>query len=306
MKKIFVLGALNQDLVISAPYMPEAGESLKGGGFFTNCGGKGANQAAACGKNGVETYMVGCVGNDVYGAGQTENLKSFNVRTEFIRRVESVPTGTAVIVITDGNNRIVFDPGANSAVTFPDVKKALDEKASAGDYFICQLEIPIEAAEESMVYAKSKGLITILNPAPAAKLNPRFLKAADIIIPNESETALLTGIKPTDEQSIKRAAAVFFGCGIKTVIITLGPRGAALLESRGELKIIETFPIEVVDTTAAGDTFIGALTAKLAGNTCLADAVRYANAAASLAVSVKGAQSSIPDKKAILEFLKRN
>jgi ribokinase len=302
-KKIFVFGSLNQDFVIAAPRAPEEGETVAGGGFFTNFGGKGANQAAACGKSGADVYMIGCVGKDACGVGQIKNLESFHVRTDFVRQAEGVPTGAAVILLTGGNNRIVIDGGANGAVAFQDVKTALDQKAAAGDLFVCQLEVPLGVVEDALVYAKSKGLTTVLNPAPATALSERALSAADIVIPNESEAALLTGVEPSGAESVGRAAEAFFAKGVKTVIITLGARGAAVIGAAGAMEIVPSFRVKAVDTTAAGDTFIGALAAALAGGEILSAAVRYANAAAALSVTVKGAQCSIPVRADVLNFL---
>ena len=167
MKNIFIVGSLNCDLVINAPYMPRGGETLMGDGFMTNCGGKGANQAFACGKLGGRAFMCGCVGNDDFGALQIKSLMSAGVNTDFIRRVEKTPTGVAVIVVTEGENRIIIDSGANAHLSFSDIDKMLD-MANVGDIYLTQLENPIDIIGYGLKKAKEKGLFTVLNPAPAS------------------------------------------------------------------------------------------------------------------------------------------
>ena len=166
MKKIFIVGSLNMDLTIKTPYIPKAGETITGSDFITNCGGKGANQATAAGKLGGVVHMYGAVGNGAVGRALINNLSNANVDTKFVKSIDNISTGIAVIIISDGNNRIILDKGANGELTTSDISSFLDN-SSEGDIYLTQLENPIDVVGEGLKIAKSKGLYTILNPAPA-------------------------------------------------------------------------------------------------------------------------------------------
>ena len=202
--KIFVLGSLNMDLVIEAPFMPENGRTITGGGFMTNPGGKGANQAAAVGKLGGNAYMIGCVG-EAFGDELKAALGASGVHTEYVGKVEGVSSGIAVIVVVDGDNRIILEKGANERVDATLIDAAL-ATAEAGDYFVAQLEIPQASVAYALKKAKEKGMVTVLNPAPAAALTEDVLPYCDYFMPNQSETAFYTGIYPADEKQAVAAA----------------------------------------------------------------------------------------------------
>ena len=288
MKKIFVVGSLNSDLVIHAPYMPVGGETLMGKDFATNNGGKGANQACACAKLGGEIYMCGCVGNDAFGEGLINSLSNDGVHTDFIRKVDNVPTGVAVIVVTEGENRIILDSGANAHLTENDIDKML-EIASEGDIFLTQLENPIDVIGYGLKRAKEKGLFVVLNPAPANVGIKEYLQYVDLITPNETELEILGGINELS------------GYGIKTIITTLGSKGYEIYEN-GKGKIYPCIKVNVVDTTAAGDTASGGLCAMLSKGEAIENAMAFGSKAASIACSRHGAQKSVPTLDEVLRY----
>ena len=282
MKKVIIVGSLNTDLVINAPYAPVGGETLMGSGFMINSGGKGANQACACAKLGGNAYMCGCVGNDSFGSELIDNLKNVGVNTDFIRKVDNTPSGVAVIVVTNGENRIIIDSGANGYLSKSDIDNVL-EIATQGDIYLTQLENPIDVIGYGLMRAKEKGLFTVLNPAPANTDILKFAEYVDIITPNETESEILGG---------KEA---LFAKGIKTIITTLGSRGFEIA-TQGEAKIYPCIKITPVDTTAAGDTACGGLCAMLSQGMDLVKAMEFSSRAASIACTRAGAQKSIPTK----------
>ncbi len=288
MKKIFIVGSLNSDLVIHAPYMPVGGETLMGSNFATNNGGKGANQACACAKLGGNAYMCGCVGNDAFGKGLIESLKADGVNMDFIRKVDNTPTGVAIIVITNGENRIILDSGANACLTENDIDKML-ENATQGDIYLTQLENPISVIGYGLKKAKEKGLFVVLNPAPANTAISDYLQYVDLITPNETELEILGGVD------------TLLSYGIKTVITTLGAKGYEICES-GESKIYPCIKVDVVDTTAAGDTASGGLCAMLSKGESIEDAMAFGSKAASIACSRHGAQKSVPTLDEVLNY----
>ena len=279
MRKIFIVGSINTDLVISAPYMPKAGETLTGNGFFTAHGGKGANQAVAAARLGGKVFMCGCVGDDDFGVSAVEALKKDGIDVSDIREVKGVPTGTAVIIIENGDNRIILDKGANAYLSKEDIDRALS-KASAGDIYLTQLENPIGVIGYGLKKAKEKGLFVVLNPAPAnAEIIP-YIKYCDLITPNETETEILGGEKKLLESA-------------KTLLITLGSKGFKIVTKDGE-KVYPCIKVKAIDTTAAGDTLCGGFVAKLSAGETLENSAIFGSRAASIACTKKGAQTSIP------------
>lgn len=289
--KIFVVGSINMDLVIGAPFMPENGMTITGQGFFQNPGGKGANQAVACSKLGANTYMVGAVG-DAFGEDLIKTLNGYSVNTSYIKKLEGVSSGVAVIVVVDHDNRIILDAGSNALVSHAMIDEALS-KAEAGDYLICQLEIPQEEVLYAFKEAKAKGMKTILNPAPAAELLDGILPLTDLFIPNQSECQFYTGIYPNNEKAIKEAITKLQNLGVKNAIITLGTDGSATV-SNNQLIKVEANKVKAVDTTAAGDTYIGALATKLSEGSTIKEAMEFASVASSITVTRPGAQQAIP------------
>ncbi len=292
MKRIFIVGSLNYDLVINAPYMPVGGETIKGSDFMTNAGGKGANQAYACGRLGGNAYMCGVVGNDSFGDTLINSLNSVGVDTTYVRKEAKTSTGVAVIVVTEGENRIIIDSGANGYLNKDDIDSVL-EIASEGDIYLTQLENPIDIVGYGLARAKEKGLTVILNPAPANPDIIRYLGNVDIITPNETELEILGGKEK------------LFECGIKTAITTLGAQGYEIATEQGG-KIYPCIKVKAVDTTAAGDTASGGLAVGLAKGKSIEDAIAFGSLCASIACTKRGAQMSVPSIEEVEEFLKSN
>lgn len=296
MSKIFVVGSINMDLVINADVMPSSGETVTGGGFMTNPGGKGANQAVAIAKNGGDVHMVGCVGNE-FGSQLADTLNGYGVDIAFVDRIDGVSSGIAVIVVSEGDNRIILDAGANARVGDSQIEKALS-CAQSGDYLVTQLEIPTPSVISSLKLARQKGLITVLNPAPAQSLPQEIWQYVDYFVPNQTETEYYTGIYPDDISKARLASQKLRKLGVKNVVITLGSLGAVAV-TENETTQVEAFRVNAVDTTAAGDTFVGAMVTMLAQGENLQYAMTYANKAASITVTRQGAQQSIPYRREI-------
>lgn len=289
--KIFTVGSINMDLVIEAPFMPENGMTINGGRFMTNPGGKGGNQAVAVSKLGGESYMVGAVG-DSFGNELKKALNNYGVNTEFVKECNDMLSGIAVIVVVDGDNRIILSRGANECVNTDLIDKALS-CASEGDYLICQLEIPQETIRYALQKAKSLKMVTVLNPAPAAELIDGILENVDIINLNQTETRFYTGIYPTDEDTQRQAAIKLERMGVSSVLITLGAQGSCAVRD-GKYYKVDGQSVNAIDTTAAGDTYIGAFVAKLSNGSSFPDAMDYASRASAITVTREGAQKSIP------------
>lgn len=296
MNNVYIFGSMNTDLVINCPREIASGETIRGSGFLINRGGKGANQAVACGRLGGRignVYMGGCVGDDDFGKSQIAGLAENGVRTDFIRVAEATPSGVAVIVVIDGDNRIIIDGGANDKAGFSDAD-ALLSGAKAGDIFLTQLENRVEVVGYALKKAKEKGLTVMLNPAP---MNPEiipYLGYVDIILPNEHEFRDLTS---TDDY--KAGSEKLHALGIRTVIVTLGDKGYCVARD-GNVNYYDGIKAVAVDTTAAGDTFCGAFAARLARGERTEDALAFANKAASISVTRKGAQQSVPEVNEVL------
>jgi len=287
MKKIYVVGSINTDLVITTPKMPEAGETLRGCGFFTARGGKGANQAVAAARLGGQVIMCGCVGNDSFGKEALFTLQADGVDTSHIRIVDGVPTGTAVIIVENGDNRIILDEGANARLTEKDIDGVL-ANAQKGDVYLTQLENPIEVIGYGLKKAKEKGLFVVLNPAPANRAIAPYLPYCDLVTPNETETELFGGAQALLEQ-------------VDTLLVTQGGKGFGILR-KDKSTHFDCIKITPMDTTAAGDTLCGGRCAKLADGECLESAAIFGSKAASIACTRKGAQPSIPTKTEVENF----
>lgn len=302
MRKIYVLGSINMDLVISAPYMPKSGETLSGQDFFLNPGGKGANQAVACSKQDVPTFLIGNIGKDIFGNNLLSALHKYNVDTTYVNKLDTT-SGIAMIIIANGDNRIILDGGANQKVDFDQIEDALS-KANENDIFITQLENNLDAVIKGLELAKEKGLVTIFNPAPAINLKKAIYRNVDYLIVNESECEILTGIKPTNEDNALKAYQYLKKYGLKSLIITLGKRGSMCFKGKDFYRI-KAHKVEAIDTTAAGDTFVGAFASQLLKGTELKDALNYASGASALTCLKKGAQHAIPTAKEVKQYFNK-
>lgn len=300
MPNILVVGSLNADLVVRAPRFPQPGETITGDDLQIIPGGKGANQAVAAARLGANVSMLGRVGKDSFGDFLLNNLKSNHVDTQLVQRDDS-STGTATIIVdANGQNSIVLSAGANGKVSSVDVNHASFPDFSL---LLLQLEIPILTVVSAAKLAKGNGVRILLNPAPAKQLPDELISLADFIIPNETELSLLTHQSVTDIPSIEKAAKILLERGAKAVIVTLGSQGALIVTSESEqATLVDAFPVDVVDTTAAGDAFIGGF-ASVLDSSSLPDAVRYGCACGALATTKFGAQPSLPTKEEVERFM---
>lgn len=300
--RVAVAGSLNVDLVARAPRMPQPGETIIGSDFRRVPGGKGANQAVAAAKLGAQVAMVGRVGGDTFATQLRENMGSVGIDLTHVTEDPDAPTGVALIIVDDaGQNSIVVASGANAHFSPADVAAA-EETLAAADVLLLQLESPLETVIRAAEIAAAHGVHVILNPAPAQELPDSLLSLVDALIPNESETALLTGRSVESDKDARAAARDLLAYGVETVIITLGERGALLTED-DSATLIPSFEVEVVDTTAAGDGFVGSFAVALAEGRTLQEAVRWGNAAGALAATKMGAQPSLPTRKALERLL---
>ncbi|CAK8054879.1 ribokinase [Eupransor demetentiae] len=305
-KVITVLGSTNIDKVVRVPRFAHGGETLKIDNHTIEVmGGKGLNQAVAAARSGVLTQMITKVGQEFDLAA---NMADENLNTDGVLRSATEETGQAYIMVSkaSGDNMIYIYGGANADMTKEDVATQADLIAKS-DFLIAQLEIPVEAVIAGFKIAKEAGVTTILNPAPMPEfgdLPEDLLNLTDIIIPNKHETALLTGVNINNESDLDANAAYFMDRGMHTVMITLGSKGAFYMTSDGKKGMVPSFKVAAVDTTAAGDTFIGAMATRLHANLDnIEEAMRYGSAASSLTVSRRGAQPSIPTEDEVLKVL---
>ena len=310
-RDVLVIGSLNADLVVRAPHFPLPGETISGDDLHIIPGGKGANQAVAAARQGASVAMLGRVGKDSFGPFLLENLKSDSVDISNVHSDDSA-TGTAIIVVdASGQNSIVLSAGANGKVTPKDIE-ALNIEAKV---LLLQLEIPLETVIHAAKWGKQKGMTVILNPAPARELPDELIANVDYILPNETELSLLTGVPVTNITSTEKAAQVLLARGAKNVIVTLGSKGALLVSSHQTTQV-ESYKVDVVDTTAAGDAFIGGFASKILESDNLLSnmqeqalalqiikAVKYANACGALAATKFGAQPSLPTKEDVERFM---
>ena len=298
MANVLVVGSLNTDLVVKTPRFPQPGETISGEDLRVIPGGKGANQAVAAARLGAKVSMLGRVGKDNFGDFLLDNLKSNNVDSQLVLR-DDASTGTAIIVVdANGQNSIVLSPGANGKVAASDVEHA---SFSTFDLLLLQLEIPTPTVLSAAKLARENGVRVLLNPAPAKELPAELIALADFIIPNETELSLLTGMEVKDVPSAEKAARTLLERDAQNVIVTLGSKGA-LIVNKDTSSHVDTFKVDVVDTTAAGDAFIGGFAVSLDSSSLL-NAVRYACACGALATTRFGAQPSLPTKEEVERFM---
>lgn len=294
MPKVIVFGSMNMDLSISAPRIPSAGETLGGSGFITAAGGKGANQAVAAARLGADVRMLAAVGADAFGDELTAGLQEAGVDTVGVRRLTDATTGVAVILRTEGENRIVLHVGANHALTAADIASDLRRIAKKHDVLVTQGECDPAATEAALRVARELGLFTIFNPAPARPAPDDLWPCVDLVCLNETESQIMCGVLPKDDATCHAAARRLRDLGAGAVVITLGAAGSYGLGADDSPVRVPAAPTTVVDTTGAGDTYIGALAAGQTRGLSLAEAMHWGARAAALAVSRLGAQPSIP------------
>ncbi|MDN3612490.1 ribokinase [Vibrio ostreicida] len=304
MNKLVVLGSVNADHVLQVPAFPRPGETLHGQNYQVIAGGKGANQAVAAARLKADVGFIACVGDDAFGINIRETFKLEKMNTIGVKMQPNCPTGIAMIQVADnGENSICLSAEANAKLTAEALEPDLARIAQAR-YLLMQLETPICGIEKAAMVAKAADTQVILNPAPARVLSDQLLACIDIITPNETEIEVLTGIAVNDDFSAQKAADVLHAKGVGTVLITLGSRGAWLSES-GKGERISGFNVEVTDTTAAGDTFNGALITGVLEDLPLKSAIKFAHAAAAISVTRFGAQTSIPTRHEVEAFLQQ-
>lgn len=306
MNKIVVIGSSNTDMVVKTSHLPIGGETVLGGDFFMNAGGKGANQAVAAARYGNKVIFVAKTGDDLFGRQVREALKEDKIVTDYVFVDEDHPSGVALITIDKhAENCIVVASGANMHLGTADIDKAKEEITSA-KVVLMQLETPIQTVEYAAQIASEAGVPVILNPAPAPAepLSAELLKNLYLITPNRSEASRISGIEVTDTQSAQQAAKAIHAMGTKNVIITLGSEGSLIYDGE-DFTLIAATKVEAVDTTAAGDTYNGVLAGALAEGYSLTDAALEASIASAISVTRMGAQPAAPTKEEINEFKAR-
>jgi ribokinase len=299
MKKILVVGSLNMDLVTELNRTPKVGETTIGGNIVKIPGGKGANQCAAMARLGADVAMIGRVGKDEYGDILIDTLKEFGAKTDGIKKDEKVDTGLAFIMVNaDGDNSIVVIPGANFSLVKEDISRDMVEEC---DFVVAQFETPLEIVKEVFRVSKELGKKNVLNPAPAKEIDDEMISLVDILVPNETELEILTAIKIDGMDDIDRGAKALLDKGVEEVIVTLGKDGSKYYSKDKTIKV-DGKVVKAVDTTAAGDSYIGGLIYSLSKGMEIEEAMNYATMVSALTVTKKGAQSSLPSAKEIKDY----
>jgi ribokinase len=303
-KKILVIGSSNVDLILRIPRFHNPGETIMAENLVTVFGGKGANQAIASKRLGGEVIFVTKLGDDHYGKSYHQYLIKNGFDQKWILKDKKLPTGMALIELTPkGENRIIVSPGANSSLSVKDLK-GLSHFWKTIHIFVTQLEVPFPTVKMALKMAKEKGALTLLNPSPPIRFPSHILSLVDFIVSNEWEAQFLTGMKWGEDQDIRKIAKRLLEMGTKNVVITLGPKGL-FFKNRSEEIWMKTFRVNAVDTTAAGDAFMGALALGLSEGKPIREVLRFANGAGALAATKLGAQSSLPTRRNLDRFLSR-
>ncbi len=301
---VVVVGSSNTDMILRVDHVPRPGETLLGGEFSTAAGGKGANQAVAAARAGGRVAFIARVGRDSLGHEALAGFRREGIDLSHVIRSGSHPSGVALIFVgADGENSIGVAGGANQRLSPADIALARDT-ISRARVLLLQLETPLKTVEAAARIAHRAGVEVILNPAPARPLPDALLRNVSLLTPNETEASLLIGGTVNDVSSATRAARILMKRGVRTVIVTLGAKGALVATSEGA-RLIPGFKVRAVDTTAAGDVFNGALAVRLAEGCPLAEAVRFAHAAAAISVTRHGAQPSVPSRREINAMLRK-
>lgn len=301
--KVFVLGSINADYVMTTDRIPKAGESVMGKQFQVNQGGKGANQAVACAKLGCPCELIGAVGSDAVSQVLLSSVSSYGVETRAVRRLKGA-SGACMIVLDEREkeNYLLVAPGANDKVDAKFVCSYLRANAKRGDIFITQLEVNRNAVSAACRTAKEAGMYVILNPAPAAPIGEEILSFVDLVVPNETEAEFLTGKAVATEEDARSAYLVFAKYGVGKMIVTLGARGCVYADAEG-VRFFPAVKTAAVDPTSAGDTFIGAIAARLCRGESAGKAIPYAALCSAVTVSRRGAAESVPTEAEIEKIL---
>ncbi|MGL5175892.1 MAG: ribokinase [Cetobacterium sp.] len=300
MKKIVVVGSINMDLVTICERAPRGGETLLGKKFMQIPGGKGANQAVAIGKMNSSVTMLGKIGKEGMGDILLNSMKKDGVDVSNIEYCDEATGIAKIIVEENGQNRIIVVPGANYSVDNDYIDRHIETIKNC-DIVVAQLEIPVETVKYSLKLAKELGKTTILNPAPARELDSEIISNSDYIIPNETELEILSGIPVTDEESVVKAAHILLDKGVKGLIVTLGSKGCMFI-SKEIKKSFPAYKVKAIDTTAAGDSFIGGFVNGLAAGLTFEEAIDRGTRVAAISVTRIGAQTSIPTLEEVLNF----
>jgi len=303
--RVLVLGSSNVDLILRIPYFHRPGETIQGENPIIVFGGKGANQAIASKHSGGEVIFITKLGNDSYGRSYLRYLTKNGFPSKCLLKDKELPTGMALIELAPkGENRIIVSPGANGSLSVKDLKRLIPSWKGI-KVFVTQLEIPIKTVKTGLKIAKKNGAITVLNPSPPTRLPSHILSLVDYIVPNEWEAQSLTGVKWKSDRDIQRMAERLLGRGAKNVVVTLGSKGLFFKNRRDEFWM-KAFKVNAVDTTAAGDAFLGAFACALSRNKSIEEALGFANAAGALATTRLGAQPSLPSRRQVETFVKKN
>ena len=300
MKNICVIGSLNMDLVVNVDTMPKPGQTIIGSNFKEVPGGKGANQAVAMARLNGNVSMIGKVGEDGFGQTLINSLKNDKVDTTYIQTAKGA-TGVALITVDkNAQNSIVVSPGANFEVKEDDIDNNI-EAIKNSDIVVLQLETPLNTIKYALYKAKELNKYTILNPAPAVKLDDEIIKNVDLLTPNETELEIISGVSIETEEDIQKAAQIMIEKGVKELIVTLGSKGSLYINKEKSM-FKKAYKVEAVDTTAAGDSYTGALAVALSQDKCIEDAMDFASKVGALSVLKEGAQSSLPTLEDVENF----
>ena len=300
MKNICVIGSLNMDLVVNVDTMPKPGQTIIGSNFKEVPGGKGANQAVAMARLNGNVSMIGKVGEDGFGQTLINSLKNDKVDTTYIQTAKGA-TGVALITVDkNAQNSIVVSPGANFEVKEDDIDNNI-EAIKNSDIVVLQLETPLNTIKYALNKAKELNKYTILNPAPAIKLDDEIIKNVDLLTPNETELEIISGVSIETEEDIQKAAQIMIEKGVKELIVTLGSKGSLYINKEKSM-FKKAYKVEAVDTTAAGDSYTGALAVALSQDKCIEDAMDFASKVGALSVLKEGAQSSLPTLEDVENF----
>jgi ribokinase len=302
--RIAVLGSVNMDLVIRAPRLPAPGETISGSDFHIIPGGKGANQAVAAARQGAHVYFIGAVGDDVFGTRLRAGMLADDIDLSYLSKLKEMATGVAMIVLdANGQNAIVLSAGANGQLS-PSEAQAAEPVIARADMLLCQLEVPLPAVGRAIDIAYAHGVPVMLNPAPARTFDPAWFARITYLTPNETEASLLTGVQVVDVASARQAAQRLLALGARHVLVTLGAQGVVLADQHG-ITHEPAIAVQVVDTTGAGDTFVGCFCVAIAQGKSLRQAVNDGQYAAALKVTRLGAQSAIPHRAEVQAFAQR-